>query len=178
MVKFPLIIRFHNWISLGWIVTRPAWRAHVFTSSNMLTRKDSEASWRARMAVLWKRRVGSRFWATSLTKRWKGSFLIKRFVDFWYLRISRRATVPGRKRRGFLNLPDVGRQIFIPFFVLYLPRGAFPPVLRRAVCFVRPMIVSRGSLIFFLVSSSEEIEKWISDGKSMVWQHIKTVYPG
>ena len=26
-------------------------------------------------------------------------------MDFWYLRISRRATVPGRKRWGFLTPP-------------------------------------------------------------------------
>ena len=66
------------------------------TSSNIVTRNDSEASCRARMAVLWKRRSGTMDWATSLTKRWKGSFLIKRSVDFWYFRIWRRATVPGR----------------------------------------------------------------------------------
>ena len=54
-------------MSFGWIVTRPAWIAQTFTSSNIVTRNDSEASWRARMAVLWKRREGSMFWATSLT---------------------------------------------------------------------------------------------------------------
>jgi hypothetical protein len=34
-------------------------------------------------------------WAISRTSRWKGSFRISSSVDFWYLRISRRATVPG-----------------------------------------------------------------------------------
>ena len=87
-------------MSFGWIVTRPAWIAQTFTSSNIVTRNDSEASWRARMAVLWKRREGSMFWATSLTKRWKGSFLINRSVDFWYFRISRRST-PGTEPTWF-----------------------------------------------------------------------------
>lgn len=30
-----------------------------------------------------------------LTRRWKGSFRMRSSVDFWYRRISRRATVPG-----------------------------------------------------------------------------------
>jgi hypothetical protein len=43
--------------------------------------------------------------AISRTSLWKGSFLIKSSVDFWYLLISRRATVPGRKRWGFFTPP-------------------------------------------------------------------------
>ena len=46
-------------------------------------------------AELWKRRSVLKSWAISRTRRWKGSFLIKSSVDFWYRRISRRATVPG-----------------------------------------------------------------------------------
>ena len=145
MTKFPLIIRFHKYMSLGCIVTRPAWRAQMFTSSNIFTRKDSEASCKARMAVLWSRRVRvlSSSQTTSLTRRWKGSFRIKSSVDFWYFRIWRRATVPGRNRRGFLTFPVGGSPIFRPSGVLrYLPRP-------RTTCFVRVMITSRGCLIFF-----------------------------
>ena len=129
-------------MSLTWIVSRPPWIAHTFTSSNIFTRNDSEASCKARIAVLWSRRVRllSNSHTTSLTRRWKGSFLIKSCVDFWYFRISRRATVPGRKRRGFRTLPSEGIPILRPCFVLYLPRGHFPPVLLRASCFVRAMI--------------------------------------
>ena len=132
-------------MSLGCIVSRPAWRAQWFTFSNMLTRKDSDASYKDRMAVLWSRRVRvlSNSQTTSLTNSWKGSFLIKSSVDFWYFRIWRRATVPGRKRRGFLTFPLGGSPIFRPSGVLqYLPRP-------RTTCFVRVMITSRGSLIFF-----------------------------
>lgn len=50
---------------------------------------------RAPMAALWKRRSVLKSWAISRTRRWKGSFLIRSSVDFWYLRISLRATVPG-----------------------------------------------------------------------------------
>ena len=154
-------------MSFGWIVTRPAWIAQTFTSSNIVTRNDSEASWRARMAVLWKRREGSMFWATSLTKRWKGSFLINRSVDFWYFRISRRATVPGRNRRGLRTRPRGGIAILRPFTVLYRPRGAFPPVLLLADCFVRAMITCRGVVwVFFVGSSHRENKKWRSRTKN------------
>jgi len=103
----------------------PMDRTHI----DVWTRNDSDASCKARIAVLWKRMVGSMCWATSFTKRWKESFWIKSSVDFWYFRISRKATVPGRKRRGFLTCPVTGSVIFRPFIVLYLSRGHFPPVL-------------------------------------------------
>ena len=177
--KLPRIMRFHNQMSLTWIVTRPAWRAQTFTSSNIDTRNDSEASCKARMAVLWNRSLGHSFPATSFTKRWKGSFLINKSVDFWYLRISRRATVPRRKRRGLRTPPRDGSPILSPCRVLYRPRGAFPPVLIPACCFVRAMITSTGDgWVFFLGSSHRENKKWRSRPKTKVFQHIKTVYPG
>ena len=52
------------------------------------------------MAELWKRRSVLKSWAISRTRRWKGSLRISSSVLFWYLRISRRATVPGRYRWG------------------------------------------------------------------------------
>ena len=42
------------------------------------------------------------------TRRWKGSFLIRSSVDFWYFLISRRATVPGLYLWGFLTPPEIG----------------------------------------------------------------------
>lgn len=43
--------------------------------------------------------------AISRTRRWKGNLRMRSSVDFWYRRISRSATVPGRKRWGFLTPP-------------------------------------------------------------------------
>jgi hypothetical protein len=43
-------------------------------------------------------------WAISRTSLWKGSFLIRRSVDFWYFLISRRTVDRGLGvRRGFLT---------------------------------------------------------------------------
>ena len=54
------------------------------------------------MAALWKRRSVLKSCAISRTRRWKGNFLISNSVDFWYLLISRRATVPGLKNWNFI----------------------------------------------------------------------------
>ena len=50
---------------------------------------------RAQRAAVWNLMLGRIPSAISLTRRWKGSFLMSSSVDFWYLLISRRATVPG-----------------------------------------------------------------------------------
>ena len=52
-------------------------------------------TWRARTALDWKRRSVLKSWAISRTSLWNGSLRMSSSVDFWYLRISRRATVPG-----------------------------------------------------------------------------------
>lgn len=72
--------------------------AAKLVSSNKETRYASEASWRAITADDWNRKSVLKSWAISRTNRWKGSFRIKSSVDFWYFRISRRATVPGLYR--------------------------------------------------------------------------------
>lgn len=59
-------------------------------------------------------------------------------VDFWYFLISRSATVPGRKRWGFLMPPVEGVDLRAAFEASCL-RGALPPVDLRAVCLVRAM---------------------------------------
>jgi len=101
-------IRRASWISFGMIVTLLAWMAHKFVSSNKPTKYASLASWRARTAVDWKRRSVLKSCAISRTRRWNGAFLINRSVLFWYFRISRRATVPGRYLWGFFTPPAVG----------------------------------------------------------------------
>lgn len=55
----------------------------------------------APIAALWKRKSVLKSWAISLTRRWNGSFLMSSSVDFWYRRISRRATVPGLQTNKF-----------------------------------------------------------------------------
>ena len=57
-------------------------------------------------------------------------------MDFWYLLISRRATVPGLYLWGFLTPPVAGAD-FLAALVASCFLGAFPPVDLRAVCLVR-----------------------------------------
>ena len=108
-----------NWISLGIMVTRFAWMAHKLVSSNNPTKYASLASCNAKIAVDWKRRSVKNSLAISLTRRWKGNFLIIRSVDFWYFLISRSATVPGRYRCGFFT-PPVAGALFLAAFVASL----------------------------------------------------------
>ena len=56
----------------------------------------------------WNLRSDLKSWAVSLTSLWKGSFLMRSSVDFWYLLISLRATVPGLYLWGFLTPPMAG----------------------------------------------------------------------
>ena len=59
-------------------------------------------------------------------------------MDFWYLLISRRATVPGLYLCGFLTPPVEGAD-FLAALVASCFLGAFPPVDFLAVCLVRAM---------------------------------------
>ncbi|XBI07439.1 hypothetical protein VPH35_135345 [Triticum aestivum] len=125
-----------SWMSLGMMVTRLAWMAHRLVSSNSPTRYASAASWSAETAEDWKRRSVLKSWAISRTRRWKGSLRMSSSVLFWYLRISRRATVPGLKRWGFFTPPVAGADLRAAL-VASCFLGALPPVDLRAVCFVR-----------------------------------------
>ena len=133
-------IRRASAISLGMMVTRFAWIQHKLVSSKSPTRYASEASWRASKAPVWKRRLGQVSVAISRTRRWKGNFLMMRFVVFWNLRISRRAFVPGRYL-FFFSSPSVARG-FRGFLTAIFFLGAFPslptfaPKLLLAVCLV------------------------------------------
>ena len=57
---------------------------------------------------------------------WKESLLIKSSGDFWYLRISRRAMVPGLYVWGFLT-PPVACTDFLAALKASCFLGAFPP---------------------------------------------------
>merc|ERR1712178_171393 len=113
--------------------------AHRFVSSNNPTRDASLASCRAITAELWNLRSVLKSWAISLTRRWNGSLRMSSSVDFWYLLISRRATVPGLYLWGFFT-PPVEGALFLAALVASCLRGAFPPVLLRAVCLVRAIL--------------------------------------
>ena len=63
------------------------------------------------------------------------------FVDFWNLRISQRAMVPGRYRRGFLMPPpEEGAWWFRAALVDSCFRGTLDPVDLRAVCFSQAIV--------------------------------------
>ena len=78
-------------------------------------------------------------WAISLTNLWNGNFRMSNSVDFWYLRISLNATVPGRYLCGFLTPPVAGADLRAAL-VASCFLGALPPVDLRAVCLVRAIV--------------------------------------
>ena len=133
------------------MVTLLAWMAQRLVSSKTPTKYASQASWRAITAEDWNRRSVLKSWAISRTNLWNGSFLRRSSVDFWYLLISRRATVPGRNLCGFLMAPPT-TPVFLAALVANCFRGALPPVDFRAVCFVLA--------IFSSVWSFDEIFKF------------------
>ena len=137
-------------------VTRPACTHARSESSNIFTRYASDASCNARSAVLCMRRssCGLICCTTSRTSLWKGIFGISSSVVFWYFRIWRSATVPGRYREGFLMPPHL--YLYACLVASFL-RGHLPPLLFRAVCFVRAIFSSWGLWSW----SVEEIEKWL-----------------
>ena len=92
-------------ISLGIIVTCLAWIVHKLVSSNRPTIYASMASCKAPMALAWNQRSVLKSWVISRMRRATGSFLHSSSVDFWYLRISRKVTVPGLYLWGFFTPP-------------------------------------------------------------------------
>merc|ERR1711905_97231 len=123
------------------MVTRLAWMAQRLVSSKRPTRYASLASCRAITAELWNLRSVLKSWAISLTRRWKGSLRMRSSVDFWYLLISLRATVPGLYLWGFLTPPVAGADLRAALVANCL-RGALPPVDLRAVCLVRAIAIT------------------------------------
>ena len=110
--------------------------AHKFVSSNSETKYDSAASCSAITALCWNLNYVLNSWAISLTSLWKGSFRMRRSVDFWYFLISLRATVPGLNLCGFLT-PVVTGAVFLAIFcAISCFLGTFWAVDFLAVCFV------------------------------------------
>ncbi|RCV33728.1 hypothetical protein SETIT_7G105500v2 [Setaria italica] len=124
-----------SWMSLGMMVTLLAWMAQRLVSSKSPTS--------AATADDWKRRSVLKSCAISRTSRWKGSLRMSSSVLFWYLRISRSATVPGRKRWGFFTPPVAGADLRAAL-VASCFLGALPPVDFLAVCLVRAIGAGRG----------------------------------
>ena len=94
----------------------------------------------------WNLRSVLKSWAISLTRRWNGSLRMRSSVLFWYLLISRRATVPGLYLWGFLTPPVAGAD-FLAALVASCFLGAFPPVDFLAVCLVRAMLIVQMKLM-------------------------------
>jgi len=103
------------------------------------------------MAELWNRNPGWILSATSLTNLWKGSFRISNSVLDVYLRISRKATVPGLYRCGFLTPPYEGADAFAAL-VTRKERGRFTAIDFLAVCFVLAI------LFFFTIKTIKQIK--------------------
>ena len=74
-------------------------------------------------------------------------------MDFWYLLISLRATVPGLYLCGFFTPPVAGAD-FLAALVASCFLGAFPPVDFLAVCLVLAMVIKTVRLDGLMVSLS------------------------
>ena len=74
-------------------------------------------------------------------------------VDFWYLLISLRATVPGLYLCGFMTPPVAGAD-FLAALVASCFLGAFPPVDFLAVCLVLAIVIKTVRLDGLMVSLS------------------------
>ena len=75
----PLILR-ASCKSFVMMVTRLAWMAHKFVSSNNDTKYAYAASCKAKTAWLWNLTSCLNYWAISRTILWKGNFLISKSV--------------------------------------------------------------------------------------------------
>lgn len=89
-----------------------------------------------------------------LTNRWNGAILIKSSVDFWNLRISRSATVPGRQRRFFsLTLSSL---LLLVLLLAKLTRFVFVSrmrSMRRGSEFLRPWGAVDFRAVCFVISA-------------------------
>jgi len=143
----PLIL-LASWRSLVMMVTLLAWMAHKLVSSKRDTRYAYAAYCSANTAWLWNLTSCLNSWAISLTSLWKGSFRMRRSVDFWYFLISLKATVPGLNLCGFFTPewpwpgpPTVSGADFLAiFWATSCFLGTFIAVDLRAVCFVLAII--------------------------------------
>ena len=100
--RFSPRMRCASCMSFGIIVTCFAWIAHALVSWKRPTMYASAASWRARRAVLCIRKSDFMPQAILRTRRWKGAFLIKRSVPFWYTDLTK-GDGPRAPTMGFLH---------------------------------------------------------------------------
>ena len=132
-------------MSFGMMVTHFACIVQRLVSSKIPTMYASAASWKAFMASAVNLQSAlPKFWANSCMNRWNGNFLIRNLVDFWYLLISWRATVPGLYRCGFLTPPVAATAaLFLAAAAVLIDWAldCFPQVGFFGVCFVRAMLV-------------------------------------
>ena len=119
-------------------------------SSFSSLRKSPHATCSAAIAFGLNRQPPPTSCAISRIKRTKGFLRISNSVLFWSFRISRSATVPGRKRCGLRIPPSAGFVLRAAAIASSL-RGALPPVDLLAVCFVRA-IVEKVSLEKYFVN--------------------------
>lgn len=129
--------RFARCISLGMMVTRLVWVAHKLESSKSPPMYVSftcflQCHERGRLETA----VGLKLFVISRITRWKGIFPMRSSEVFWQRRISRRATVPGRYRSGFL-IPLVAGASFLTATAGNRCTGTFPPVDFRALFLTR-----------------------------------------
>ena len=153
-------------MSLGAIVTHLAWMAHRLVSSNSPTRYASAASCKAAMASLWNHRSVLKSCAISRTNWAKGSFLMRSSPVFWYLLISRKATVPGLYCIGFFTPPVFGPREFCRV----LRRLLFFSGLRG--CLPGPLVF-RAVYLVFTIFSLQYNESWGVQYWSRFWPLIK-----
>ena len=113
--------------------------------------REKKSTWSAPIAALWNRKSVLKSWAISRTRRWNGSLRISSSVDFWYLLISRRATVPGLYLWGFFT-PPVDGALLRAALVASCLRGALPPVDLRAVCLVRAILKQHITIVVLKIS--------------------------
>lgn len=99
----PRMQRARSWISLGMMVAHLAWISYRLVSSNNPTRYASAASCCVATIDDWNLKSVLKSWAISLTSRYKGIFLIRSSMLFWYFWTSRRATIPGLNQWGFFT---------------------------------------------------------------------------
>ena len=141
-------IRLANCMSLGMIVTLFTCMAHKLTSSNNPTRYASAASWSALNACGATLNPSQNSCMISRTNLLNGAWRINNSVVFWYLLISRKATVPGRNLRFFF--PCFATAFLAAAALLAAAKVCtFPPpsplvcgvAFFFAVCFVRAIFV-------------------------------------
>ena len=105
------------------------------------------------MAVDWNLKSFLYSVAISRMSLWKGARRMRSSVDFWNLRISLKATVPGRKRWGFFMPPSAGA--FLRADLCAKPfLGALAPVFLRAVYLVRAIFLLNYFLLLLLYFES------------------------